>query len=277
MARLKVTRVVCCLVSFLISELVLIFSYNENKLLSGILYIHRITDNRVAGSSLKDLRVFQKLCGKDALDKVYFTTTMWDEVELSVGERRLAELKAKYWRRMITQGAQVACCRSDDESPKRLVRRIVTFLITNPSAHIDSTSQQIQIEYGGHLQERTDISRRGTPTLQQVENQQGPSSRPQKYDVAQGGGALPIANREEQLSYVQENPVRSDSVYGKTPVPQHPLVENSQGPSSQAQNMEKVPHIGQESAQTVPQGYDQVAEKPGMITKGQEAYDTLAG
>ena len=79
----------------------------------------------MAGTPLKNLQVFRKLRGKDALDKVYLTTTMWDEIESSVGERRLDELKAGYWKAMISQGAQIAFCRSDDDSPKRLFRQIL--------------------------------------------------------------------------------------------------------------------------------------------------------
>lgn len=79
----------------------------------------------MAGTPLKNLRVFRKLCGKDALDKVYLTTTMWDEVESSVGEKRLDELKMEYWKTMIIQGAQIASCRCDDDSAKRLIRQIV--------------------------------------------------------------------------------------------------------------------------------------------------------
>ena len=94
----------------------------------------------MGSSSLKNLGSFQKLCGRDALNKVYLTTTMWDEVELSVGEGRLEELKTKYWKTMIAQGAQVARCRKDDDSPKNLVRTIVTFLVINRSAHINSMS-----------------------------------------------------------------------------------------------------------------------------------------
>ena len=85
----------------------------------------------MAGSSLKNFRALRKLCGRDALDKVYLTTTMWDEVELSVGERRLEELKTEYWKTMISQGAQVARCRNDNDSPRRLVQQMVTFLVTN--------------------------------------------------------------------------------------------------------------------------------------------------
>ncbi|KAH0828969.1 hypothetical protein J3R83DRAFT_2399 [Lanmaoa asiatica] len=100
--------------------------YRKNILLSGILYLHRITDNRMAGTPLKNLQLFRKLGGKDALDKVYITTTMWDEVEPRVGEMRLDELRAYYWKAMIDQGAHIACCRSDDDSPKKLIRQILS-------------------------------------------------------------------------------------------------------------------------------------------------------
>ncbi|KAG9312298.1 P-loop containing nucleoside triphosphate hydrolase protein [Chiua virens] len=100
-------------------------SYRKHKLLSGILYLHRITDNRVAGTSLKNLRVFQKLCGDDALKKVYFTTTMWDEVTEEIGMKRLEELKSVYWKPMIDHGAQTFCYGNVDGSPQELVRKII--------------------------------------------------------------------------------------------------------------------------------------------------------
>ena len=100
-------------------------SFRKEKLLSGILYLHRITDNRMAGTPLKNLRVFRKLCGKDALGKVYLTTTMWDDVDQSVGERRFDELKTDHWKAMIMHGAKIARCRSDDESPKRIIQQIL--------------------------------------------------------------------------------------------------------------------------------------------------------
>ncbi|KAI9573232.1 hypothetical protein HD554DRAFT_2013814 [Boletus coccyginus] len=100
-------------------------SYKKQKLLSGILYLHRITDNRMAGTPLKNLRVFRKLCGEDALEKVHLTTTMWDEVKQSVGEGRLEELKRDYWKALIDQGAHIDCCRSDDDSAKNIIRQIL--------------------------------------------------------------------------------------------------------------------------------------------------------
>ena len=71
---------------------------------------------------------------------VYITTTMWDVVELSVGERRLEELKTEYWKMMIAQGARVARCRSDDDSPKKLVRQIAMGLQVSGKSTVSETS-----------------------------------------------------------------------------------------------------------------------------------------
>jgi hypothetical protein len=59
----------------------------------------------MAGSPLKNLRMFEKLCGKNALRNIILTTTMWDEVDESVGLEREKELEGKYWKAMIDQGS----------------------------------------------------------------------------------------------------------------------------------------------------------------------------
>ncbi|KAF8129490.1 P-loop containing nucleoside triphosphate hydrolase protein [Boletus edulis] len=131
-------------------------SYKQKKLLSGILYLHRITDNRMAGTPLKNLRVFRKLCGEDALDKVYLITTMWDEVEQSTGERRLEELKEDYWKSMIIQGTQVACCRNDDDSMNNLVQQILSQEATRKALRLqqeiaDQQKELIETQAGQEL------------------------------------------------------------------------------------------------------------------------------
>ena len=70
-------------------------------MLSGLLYFHRISDNRMAGTPLKNLRMFEELCGKNAFHNVILTTTMWDDVEEEVGEEREKELITNYWRAML--------------------------------------------------------------------------------------------------------------------------------------------------------------------------------
>ena len=58
----------------------------------------------MSGSTLKNLRMLEKLTGSE-FKKVILTTTMWDEVDEETGERREAELKSVYWKSMIRRGS----------------------------------------------------------------------------------------------------------------------------------------------------------------------------
>lgn len=63
------------------------------------------------GSALRNLRVFQKLCGKDCFNRVALCPTFWDVAtdEDSVLEKRLLELTSTegFWGRMIDNGSKV--------------------------------------------------------------------------------------------------------------------------------------------------------------------------
>jgi len=61
--------------------------------LTGFIYVHRISDPRVGGTSKRNLRMFEKLCGEDSFKNVIIVTTMWDRVTLEDGQRREQELK----------------------------------------------------------------------------------------------------------------------------------------------------------------------------------------
>ncbi|EJD50969.1 P-loop containing nucleoside triphosphate hydrolase protein [Auricularia subglabra TFB-10046 SS5] len=80
-------------------------SYQQKQLLSGIIYFHRIADNRVGGVTAKNMRMFRSLCGDAALKNVVLCTTMWDLVSRSHAEQREAELKADFWKDMISSGS----------------------------------------------------------------------------------------------------------------------------------------------------------------------------
>lgn len=55
-------------------------SYSNRVFPHGIIYLHRISDVRMQGSAKKNLLMFKKLCGDDALRKVVLTTTIWYKV-----------------------------------------------------------------------------------------------------------------------------------------------------------------------------------------------------
>ncbi|KAF2745785.1 hypothetical protein M011DRAFT_459693 [Sporormia fimetaria CBS 119925] len=79
---------------------------------AGLIYMHRITDQRVAGSSLKSLRIFEKLCGEENYPCVILVTTMWnllsDADQRGMGEQRLDTLKSKeeFFGKMVAGGAK---------------------------------------------------------------------------------------------------------------------------------------------------------------------------
>jgi len=82
-------------------------SYRHKKKISGILYFHRITDNRMGGSPLRNLRMFGNLCGDgEALRNVILTTTMWANLkDKNIGIQRESELLAKWWKPMVERGS----------------------------------------------------------------------------------------------------------------------------------------------------------------------------
>jgi hypothetical protein len=101
-------------------------TYKEKRLLSGIIYLHRISDVRMEGSALKNLRMFQNLCGENALHNVLLTTTQWSKVEKSKGEAREGELKSKkeFWKPLLDRGANLERFHGDRESGLALIHKL---------------------------------------------------------------------------------------------------------------------------------------------------------
>jgi len=100
-------------VDFLFFRNTLVNSYlqrhRHNIPLAGIFYLHRITDSRMGGTPLHNLRIFNELCG-DAARSAVLITTMWDKLPSHAegeGERREESLKKHYWHGMIQHGAFV--------------------------------------------------------------------------------------------------------------------------------------------------------------------------
>jgi len=83
-------------------------SYQGGITLSGLLFFHRISDNRMGGSPLRLLETFKNLCGSQALPNVILVTTMWDDVTDVDGSKRESELCERYWKPMIVAGSRTA-------------------------------------------------------------------------------------------------------------------------------------------------------------------------
>ncbi|KDR82091.1 hypothetical protein GALMADRAFT_276688 [Galerina marginata CBS 339.88] len=82
--------------------------YEEKVLLSGIIYLHRVTDNRMSGTPYRNLRIFGELCGERAARNVSLITTMWDRLDQDLGKSREQSLRETFWKPMLDNGATIA-------------------------------------------------------------------------------------------------------------------------------------------------------------------------
>lgn len=76
--------------------------------LKGIIYMHRITDNRMSGSAQRYFEMFMKLCGEQNLENVVLLTTMWGEIkDEGKGLQRERELRREFWTEMEKNGSTI--------------------------------------------------------------------------------------------------------------------------------------------------------------------------
>ncbi|CCM03859.1 uncharacterized protein FIBRA_06009 [Fibroporia radiculosa] len=96
-------------------------AYEKGKKISGVIYMHRISDTRMGGIARENFRLFTKICGPRAMANVLIVTTMWDDVDVGVGEARENELASKplFFKDAIAHGAQMARLYSPSASSAR--------------------------------------------------------------------------------------------------------------------------------------------------------------
>lgn len=84
-------------------------TYKTNVKLTGIIYLHRISDNRMSGSALRNLRMFKELCGEDAYKHIVLATSMWgkEEEEKAIGRERELVDAGGFWSTMRERGSAV--------------------------------------------------------------------------------------------------------------------------------------------------------------------------
>ena len=101
-------------------------NYREGELLSGIIYLHNITNHRIDGSPLRCLRMFQKLCGERSLQNVLLTTTQWSNVPQAQRESREADLRSgNFWGGLLARGATLTRFMGTRESGLELIHKLM--------------------------------------------------------------------------------------------------------------------------------------------------------
>ncbi|KAL7950684.1 P-loop containing nucleoside triphosphate hydrolase protein [Trichoderma barbatum] len=107
--------------------------YSKEMRLSGIIYLHPISDNRVTHHATKNLEMFRKLTGEKNLKNVILATSMWDKVTPEEGLQRELELKNKFWSLFMALGAQY--CRQDTSAIS--AKQIASMLLDNEPFYLE--------------------------------------------------------------------------------------------------------------------------------------------
>ena len=105
----------------------LLIAYRSNIRLSGMVYLHSISETRMKGSHMTNLRMFQKLAGLENMGHVILTTTMWDKTPNDDGKRREMELLSTddFWGSMIKAGSEFRRFHNDKTSALSIVGGLV--------------------------------------------------------------------------------------------------------------------------------------------------------
>lgn len=128
--------------------------YEQGARLAGIIYMHRISDTRLGGTSSRNFRIFRELCGESTLRNVLIVTNMWSEVDPQLGEEREQELATnpKFFKPVVDRGARMLRNLNTPESAHAILRHLI-----NAQAH----TLQIQHEL---VNERKDLAQTSAGT-----------------------------------------------------------------------------------------------------------------
>src|SRR5207248_1748452 len=130
---------------------------------TGLVYVHRITDPKMQGSAVKNLQVFQKLCGPQCFPQIALVSTRWQELRSAeakaVGEEREDELCSNdaFWGTMDKGKSRTFRHHGDKESAEAVIQWFLDFprkVILNIQRElVDDGLTLDQTEAGKFLQE----------------------------------------------------------------------------------------------------------------------------
>jgi hypothetical protein len=103
-------------------------AYEQKIQLSGIIYLSRITDNRLRGTAHQGLRALKAMCGDLSLHGVVFATTMWDKFApelVSEAFERHEDLRRRINQEMGDNGGHIVALTAGAADAVEVVEQIV--------------------------------------------------------------------------------------------------------------------------------------------------------
>ena len=122
--------------------------------LKGIIYLHRITDQKMQGSALRNFQMFQKICGDQALKNVVLLTTMWDKLKDEMeGLDRDQELRENFWSLMEEKGSYIARFDGSPEMAESMIAMLLAkdSIVLNIQKELQDKGKRLDQTSAGRL------------------------------------------------------------------------------------------------------------------------------
>ncbi|KAF8810189.1 P-loop containing nucleoside triphosphate hydrolase protein, partial [Phlegmacium glaucopus] len=101
-------------------------SYANNMTIGGIVYLQDISQSRLPPSSKRNVEIFRRLCGSDALSSVIIATGKWDLLkDENEGLVREKQLQETLWTEVISAGASVRRFKGTHESAWKIISTVL--------------------------------------------------------------------------------------------------------------------------------------------------------
>lgn len=187
-------------------------SYDDGMKLGGVIYLHEISQTRMLGTTRRNLNMFRKLCGEEALSRVILGTTKWADVLSDIGEQREKQLSDKFWKEMIGFGSVVRRFDKTQESAQAILNVILDKLTpptpgeSTPGSVGHDPTLQIQKELV-HLQRFIPETQAGQElryTLQQLLEMQKKMARELEVGNSEGSDHQARAKMKETQDNIKK-------------------------------------------------------------------------
>ncbi|KAJ3552254.1 hypothetical protein NP233_g12923 [Leucocoprinus birnbaumii] len=190
--------------------------------ISGIVYLHRITDPRMMHTVVKNFDMFQRLCGERFFEKVVLATAMWPEdlgpvsasssltaqlsPDLISREKDLIEI---YWGLMIERGSQYFRFTRTRESAWSIFNSLLRIQHENRLIHLVHIQEELVNQK--RSVPRTTAGKRLHGFVQEVALRQTKVIEQLKAELLKSGGQdrMVIDSLLEDLSRLQEEKKRT--------------------------------------------------------------------
>lgn len=114
--------------------------------ITGLVYMHRIIDPRVGGTSLRHMNMFKELCGTDSLKNVVYVTNMWSDPPTENELLREIELREEFFDIPLSEGAQMTRHLNTHESALDVIRLVLDRNPTVPKLSRQLVDEGMKLE-----------------------------------------------------------------------------------------------------------------------------------